>query len=76
MEIIKTVVALCLFTTASPDAPLEHTLMENGFSQCLETKRKAERNSPNVRWVCGEVTGKIGQHSDGRLHLIEIIDDK
>ena len=72
METIKVVVALLLFTGSSPDEPLEYTYVDN-FGKCLEMKRKAERNSPNIRWSCTEVEAVLEQHkTTGDWHIVAL----
>lgn len=53
---IKTVIALCLF---SGGALIEHTITDN-VSHCLKMKREMMRNmSDTVQIMCGEVEAEI-----------------
>lgn len=52
---IKTVLALCLF---SGGALIEHTI-QSSVSECLKNKRVMERNMRDAQIVCGEVQAEI-----------------
>ena len=53
--VIKTVLALCLFTGGSL---IEHTIQDS-ISECLKNKRVMERNMKDAQIVCGEVEAEI-----------------
>ena len=53
--VIKTVLALCLFSNG---ALLEHTIQDS-VSECLKNKRIMERNMKDAQIVCGEVEAEI-----------------
>ena len=68
---IEMVVALCLFLN---DTMIEHSHKES-LSECLETKRKIERNtdSGNSYVQCSVVKAKVyvDQHGIKRIEKIE-----
>jgi len=68
---IEMVVALCLFLN---DRMIEHSHKES-LSDCLETKRKIERNndSGNSRVQCSVVKAKVyvDKHGIKRIEKIE-----
>ena len=53
--IIKTVLALCLFSNG---VLIEHTIQDS-VSECLKSKRIMERNMKGAQIVCGEVEAEI-----------------
>ena len=67
---IEVVVALCLFLN---DRMIEHSLKES-LSECLETKRKIERNndSGNSRVKCEVVKAKVYVDKHGIKRIEEI----
>ena len=68
---IEMVVALCIFLNG---ALIEHS-PKNNLSECLEVKRKIERNtdSGNSRVECGIVKAKVyvDKHGIKRIEKIE-----
>ena len=65
--IIKTVLALCLFSNG---VLIEHTI-QNSVSECLKSKRIMERNMKNAQIVCGEVEAEIDvKIIDGTEHTV------
>ena len=71
---IETVVALCMFIAGELK---EHRIQDEGMRQCLERKRKAERDyQENVRYACGEVTVELEENIDGSKSIKKIIDSK
>ena len=52
---IKTVLALCLFSNG---VLIEHTIQDS-VSECLKSKRIMERNMQGAQIVCGEVEEEI-----------------
>jgi hypothetical protein len=68
---IEMVVALCMFLG---DKLIEHSPKKN-LSECLETKRKIERNtdSGNMTVQCGVVKAKVyvDKHGIKRIEKIE-----
>ena len=68
---IEMVVALCMFLN---DKLIEHS-PKKSLSDCLEVKRKIERNndSGNTRVMCGVVKAKVyvDQHGIKRIEKIE-----
>ena len=68
---IEMVVALCMFLG---DKLIEHS-PKNNLSECLEVKRKIERNndSGNSRVECGIVKAKVyvDKHGIKRIETIE-----
>ena len=53
--VIKTVLALCLFSSG---ALIEHTIQDS-VSECLKNKRIMERNMRDAQIVCGEVLAEV-----------------
>ena len=57
------VVALLMYL-GDPLVLKEHTLMKDGFGQCLEKKRIASRNSNNAVYQCAQVMATV---KDGKI---------
>tara|TARA_R100000687_G_scaffold53875_1_gene42771 strand:- start:194 stop:433 length:240 start_codon:yes stop_codon:yes gene_type:complete len=77
MEVIKFVIALCMYVNGS----LDGHMMTTGVSDCLKLKREAERNLSEsrenvIRYECGQVKAELRPDSEGNLKIYKIIEDK
>ena len=71
---VKIVIALCMIMNGKV---VEH-MYKNSISECLKSKRIAERNtSDNVQWMCGEVEAIVEEDwNSGQYRILEIKESK
>jgi hypothetical protein len=71
---VKIVIALCMMMNGEV---VEH-MYKNSISECLKSKRIAERNtSDSVQWMCGEVEAIVEEDwNSGQYRILEIKESK
>jgi hypothetical protein len=72
MDMIETVVALCMFVAGE----LKEHRIQPAMSDCLKGKRVAERDiNENVQYKCGEVKVELEENIDGSKTIKKIINE-